>query len=102
MVNPKVCWVTNTRTIWTHLVVKHADDFDKAAEELKMYREADASSEMTYSMWTAIHDELAGTMTRIAKEGTKLAQASGVKSGTITYLWADAIANQLYADYYES
>ena len=70
MVNPSFCWVANTRTIWTHLVIKHADDFTKAAEELKLYREADASSEMTYAMWATIHAELAATMTRVAEEGT--------------------------------
>lgn len=32
MVNPKVCWVANTRTIWTHLVIKHADDFARATK----------------------------------------------------------------------
>lgn len=101
MVNPSLCWVANTRTIWTHLVIKHADDFTKAAEELKLYREADASSEMTYKMWATIHAELAATMTRVAEEGAKLAKAAGVKAGSVRYLWADAIANQLYADYYE-
>src|SRR6266851_1076495 len=23
MLNPKICWVANTRTLWAHLVVKH-------------------------------------------------------------------------------
>lgn len=101
MVNPGLCWVANTRTIWTHLVIKHADNFAKAAQELKLYREADVSSEMAYSMWTAIHAELAGTMTRVSEEGVKLATMAGVQPGSLTYLWADAIANQLYADYYE-
>lgn len=48
MLNPEVCWIANTRTIWTHLVIKHADDFDKANEELKLYRNADVTSEMAY------------------------------------------------------
>jgi len=46
MVNPPVCWVANTRTIWTHLVIKHADSIAKADEELKLYREADVTSEI--------------------------------------------------------
>src|SRR5580698_7070751 len=37
MVNPRVCWVANTRTIWTHLVIKHADSIRKADEQLKLY-----------------------------------------------------------------
>lgn len=101
MMNPQVCWVANVRTIWTHLVIKHADSFRKADEELELYRESDVTSEMAYQMWQAIHGELAGTITRIAEEGTRLSTAAGVTPGPIKYLWADAIANQLYADHHE-
>ena len=100
MVNPEVCWVANTRTIWTHLVIKHADDFDKANEELKLYRNADVSSEMAYQMWAHIHQELAASMTRIAEEGERLAKRAKVAAGEIKYLWADAIANALYDDHH--
>jgi hypothetical protein len=64
MVNPKTCWVANTRTIWTHLVIKHADDFDKANEELRLYQDSETSSEMAYQIWAHIHNELAASMTR--------------------------------------
>lgn len=101
MVNPEICWVANTRTIWTHLVIKHADDFAKADEELKLYRSQDDTSEMAYRIWAAIHRELATSMTRIAEEGERLARAVSVRPGPIKYLWADAIANALYADYYD-
>lgn len=100
MLNPTSCWVANTRTICTHLVIKHADNFDKATEELKLYREADVTSEMTYAMWTAIHGELAATMTRVAEEGGKIAKLAKVKRGAVRFLWADAIKNQLYSEYY--
>lgn len=100
MLNPKVCWVANTRTIWTHLVIKHADDFDKANEELKLYRNADVTSEMAYQMWAHIHQELATSMTRIAEEGARLAKRAKVARGKIKYLWADAIANALYDDHH--
>jgi hypothetical protein len=43
--NPDGCWVANTRTIWTHLVIGHADDLAKANEEPKFYRNADVTSE---------------------------------------------------------
>jgi hypothetical protein len=43
-----VCRVANTRTIWTHLVIKHGYDVAKADEELELYREADVTSEMAY------------------------------------------------------
>lgn len=96
LLNPTVCWVANTRTIWTHLVVKHADDFAKADEELKLYRDADSSSEMAYAIWRQIHGLLETSMTRIAKEGARRATQDGVTPGSITYLWADAIADALY------
>jgi hypothetical protein len=101
MVNPRVCWVANTRTIWTHLVIKHADNSAKADEELKLYRTQDGTSEMAYQIWAAIHRELATSMTRIAEEGNKLARKASVMPGSIQYIWADAIANALYASYYE-
>ncbi len=97
MVNPQVCWVANTRTIWTHLVVKHADNVALADEELDLYRDGDASSEMAYAKWAAIHRELDTAMTRIADLGTTKASAADVEPGDIKYLWADAIANYLYA-----
>jgi hypothetical protein len=101
MVNPQFCWVANVRTIWTHLVHKHSDDFSKADAELRLYREADVDSEMAYQMWRDLHAELAGTATRISEQGARLAQQAGVEPGLIRYLWADAIANQLYADHWE-
>ena len=101
MVNPKVCWVANTRTIWTHLVIKHADNFARADEELRLYRSQDDTSEMAYKIWAEVHRELAASMTRIAEEGERLARAASVSPGPITYIWADAIANALYASYYE-
>jgi hypothetical protein len=101
MLNPDVCWVANTRTIWTHLVIKHADDFAKANEELKLYRNADVTSEMAYQMWAHIHQELAASMTRIAEEGERLARRARITPGEVKYLWADAIANALYDDYHK-
>lgn len=101
MVNPHFCWIANVRTIWTHLVYKHDDNFLKADQELGLYRESDVASEMTYQMWRALHAELAGTITRISEQGTKLSKESGVFPGSIRYLWADAIANHLYEDHHE-
>lgn len=96
LMNPKHCWVANVKTIWTHLVIKHADNFDKANEELQLYRDADVESEMDYQMWEAIHAELAASLTRIAEEGQRLATKAKVTPGKITYIWADAIAALLY------
>lgn len=75
MMHPTVCWVANTRTIWAHLVIKHADDFDKANEELRLYRDEDDTSEMAYLKWAHIHAELAVSMTRLAEEGGAISEA---------------------------
>jgi hypothetical protein len=100
MVNPKICWVANTRTIWTHLVIKHADSIRKADEELQLYREADASSEMDYQMWAAIHAELRVALTRIAEIGQDNAKKSRIIPGSVTYIWADAIASALFSSHH--
>lgn len=65
LVNPQVCWVANTRTLWTHLVIKHNDNLGKANEELALYRDSESESEMDYAKWAALHAELNPTMTRI-------------------------------------
>lgn len=101
MMNPKVCWVANTRTIWAHLVIKHADDFEKANEELRLYRDEDETSEMAYQKWAQIHTELAVSMTRLAENGEQLAKQEGVKPGKRKFLWADAISTILYDAYHE-
>ncbi len=101
LMNPDVCWVANTRSIWTHLVIKHADDFAKADEELRLYRDNDMSSEMAYQIWTHIHGLLDTSMTRVSKEGARLARIEGVEPGDISFLWADAVANALYAGHHE-
>lgn len=97
MLNPRICWVANTRTIWTHLVIKHSN-FEKANEELKLYRNADVTSEMAYHMWADIHHKMVDNMTKIAEEGERLARRVNVEPGEIKFLWADAIANALYGD----
>lgn len=100
MINPAVCWVANTRTIWTHLVIKHADNFARADQELRLYRDDDATSEMKYAVWTRIHADLEVALKRIAEQGERLAGKEGVTPGPIKFLWADAIANALYADHH--
>lgn len=100
MLTPGTCWVANTRSIWTHLVIKHADDIAKADEELKLYRDADPSSEMAYAIWAEIHRLLETSMTRVAEEGARRAKADGVMPGPITFLWADAIASALYSHHH--
>ncbi|NNC01278.1 hypothetical protein HJC10_00160 [Corallococcus exiguus] len=100
LMNPSVCWVANTRSIWTHLVIKHADNFAKADEELRLYRDNDTSSEMAYQIWAYIHGLLDTSMTRVSEEGARLARVQRVQPGDIPFLWADAIASALYAEHH--
>ncbi len=37
----------------------------------------------------------------IADEGSDLSRIAGISPGKIKYVWADAIANALYAHYHE-
>jgi hypothetical protein len=100
MMNPEVCWVANTRSIWTHLVIKHEDNIATADEALDLYRSGDPSSEMAYKIWADIHRSLETAMTRVAEEGANLASKGGVKPGEIVFLWADAIASALYEQHH--
>lgn len=100
MMNPKVCWVANSRTIWAHLLIKHNDNYRKADEELALYRIDDTSSEMYYKIWAGIHKILDTAMTRLATMGVQQAKAHGVAPGSLKYLWADAVANALYAEHF--
>jgi len=100
IMNPQVCWVANRRTIWTHLVVKHADNTAKADAELELYRDSDETSEMAYSKWAAIHAELRVALTRVAEEGLTMSKKAKIPPGDIIFLWADAIASHLYGMYH--
>lgn len=96
MLRPGTFWVTNVRTIWAHLLIKHADDVKKANEELKLYRDPERTSEMDYRIWSDIHVKLDVALTRLVELGKEEADQQKVEPGTFTYLWADAIANSLY------
>lgn len=101
LLSPDICWVTNSRTIWTQLFYKHRE-FEKANQELKLYRTGDSSSEMAYAIWTEIHLILQPAMLSIATEGSSLARHWGVEPGPSTYLWADCIASALHEHYYKT
>jgi hypothetical protein len=100
MLNPTTCWVANTRTIWAHLLIKHNDNYSKADEELRLYRDDDATSEMAYKIWVGIRKTLDTAITRLATLGTEQAKNAGVVPGSLKYLWADAVANALYAEHF--
>ena len=100
MVNPRICWVANVRTIWTHLVIKHGDNVQLADEELRLYRDSDESSKMSYAKWAAIHAELDVALTRISEQSLEVCDKMLFPPQRISYLWADAIASDLYEMYH--
>jgi hypothetical protein len=99
MLSPDKFWVANVRTVWSHLLIKHGDDYKIANEALSLYRdsEGDRSSEMEYKIWSEIHPLLEVSLCRLNDLGNNEAQRQNVKPGQRKYLWADAIANALYA-----
>src|SRR5262249_44942443 len=96
MVNPKVCWIANTRTVWAHLVIKCGGNIAKAKRDLGLFTGSDATREVNYKKWAAIHNELSSTIALIAKEDDGLANHRTVHPGSISYLWAGAIASGHY------
>lgn len=96
LLRPKEFWVTNVRTIWAHLVLKHHGSVNLANEELGLYRDSERDSEMEYEIWGDLHRRLAPAMRRLGEEGASSSQHQGLIAPSFDYLWADAVANGLY------
>ena len=99
LLRPDVFWVTNVRTIWAHLVIKHDNNVGLANEELYYYRTREMPSEMEYSLWRDIHPLVGSSMEKLAELGNKLALKQGARAGSLRFLWADAIADTAYNKY---
>jgi hypothetical protein len=98
LLKPQVFWVTNVRTVWAHLVMKH-NDLGLANEELRYYRTTDMPSEMEYQLWSDIHPHIGASMHQIVEGASMHANRQGIKAGDLMYLWADAIADTAYNKY---
>lgn len=96
MLRPDIFWVANVRTVWAHLLIKHGDNYKLANEELQLYRDADATSEMEYRKWEEIYNLLEISLVRLHDLGIKEALRQKIAYGDLKYLWADAVANALY------
>lgn len=96
LLQPKRIWVGNVRTIWSHLVIKHKGDRERANEELELYKVNDASSEMYYKIWRSIYLSLQQSLDVIHKISSSWAQEQGVSPGKIKYLWIDAVCSALF------
>ena len=96
LLQPNRFWVGNTRTIWAHLVIKHKGDWKIANEELKLYHEDDASSEMHYSIWRDIYLSMSCNLEVIGDISDSWAEEQKINPGKLKYIWIDAVCNALY------
>ena len=74
---------------------------ERADEDLELYRDDNETGDMAYRKWVAIHKELPSYLAKIVDEGNDLSRKAGATPRKIEYVWADAIANALYAHYHE-
>ena len=96
LLRPDDFWVANVRTVWAYLLIKHAYDFELANEELELYRDGERSSKMNYEIWGELHRLLETSQIHLHDLGVKEAQRQGAAVGDMRFLWADAIANEVY------
>jgi len=96
LLRPNDFWVANARTVWAYLLVKHAYDFKLANEELELYRDGERSSEMNYEIWWELHRLLETSQVHLHDLGLREAQRKVASIGKMKFLWADAIANEIY------
>lgn len=96
LLQPNDLWVGNVRTIWCHLVVKHEGDWQRANEELELYRIDDVTSEMNYKIWREIYVMMKSNLNKIHELSLSWAKDAGVEAGREKYLWVDAVCSHLY------
>ena len=101
MLNPEKYWVGNVRTIYSHLLLKHNGNQQKADEELQLYREPDGArpSEMEYRIWRDLYLSLENSLKNIAEMGDDEATKQGTSSGQYKFMWSDAICSMLYSSH---
>lgn len=96
MLKPKVHWVGNVRTIWSHLLIKHGGKRSKANQELKLYRDGERDSEMEYLIWRDIYLALEPNILTLGRLAAEAADAQNVTPGPLRFMWPDAVAGFLF------
>ncbi len=99
MLKPNVFWVTNVRTLWSYLALKHDWNIDVVNNALDLYKDNERDSEMEYAIWSDLHPLLGDSLKALADLGTKETLKQDLEPGKHTFLWADAFANELYSKY---
>lgn len=95
---PAKYWVGNVRTIYSHLVIKHEGDWERANEELELYRIEDTSSEMAYKIWRDIYLSMEHSLNVIERIAAIRASQQDVKVGKQRHIWVDAVCNSIYEE----
>jgi hypothetical protein len=96
MLRPDEIWIGNRRTIWSHLIIKHNWNSRIANEELELYRDDDRNAEMNYRVWRDIYLSLDASLEELLLNANEEARIQNIQPGRRKYLWADAIASELY------
>ena len=86
LLQPNRFWVCNVRTVWCHLIIKHEGDWARAIEELALYRDDDASSEMNYAKWSAIYRRMEPSLEVINRISKRWAAIQRVEPGELKYI----------------
>ncbi len=103
LLNPTVCWVTNVRTIWTHLALTHGGDVGAANEALELYRDhlnpppQQRDLDMAYAIWYRLDRELRTSLNDLVRLSAAHVEQARIQAGPLVFLWADAIADSLYS-----
>ena len=96
MLKPDCHWVGNKRTIWSHLLVFHGMNQQRANEALRLYYSRDDDSEMDYAVWRDLYLLVGPDLLRLGQMATSVAQAQGIEAGQLQYMWPDAVATFLF------
>ncbi|WP_163372661.1 hypothetical protein [Endozoicomonas acroporae] len=96
LLRPDHFWIGNVRTIWSHLVIKHKGDWERANEEYVLYRFDDIDSEMNYKIWREIYTCMGPSLDTIHDISLHWAKEQNVEPGEDKYLWTDVVCSYLY------
>lgn len=90
MLRPKSFWVGNTRTLFAHLLLT-LDSPSAAREEWRV-----SKNSMNSQRWAVMYPLIGESMLQLNKIAIDVAKGKGDTRGRILYLWADAVASDLF------
>ena len=93
MLRPNELWVGNKRTYWASLLVEHGNH-KKANDQLELYY--DREGEMPYEIWTYLYLRAEEQLRDLGRAAGEVATESGIEPGARIFLWADAVATNLF------